>query len=139
MNGELERPQPAAVGRAGGLQVPEGDLRSPYEVDAEMRAIIVQYVESLEADVPRLATSVDAGDLDGLACLAHRLKGSSKVLGFEAIGARFAAVEDCAKGLVSGSPGAKGAAVREELGALVASCARYGEALKHRFLGDRAP
>lgn len=117
---------------------PEAELRSPYEDDAEMRAIILQFVESLGTEIPRMASSADAGDLDGLARLAHRLKGSSKVLGFETVGARFAAVEDGAKGALAGAQPAP-TRTRSELGALVAACARYGAALRRRFVGDAVP
>jgi HPt (histidine-containing phosphotransfer) domain-containing protein len=75
----------------------ERDVSSPYETDEGLREIIVQFVANLGDEIPRLSEVLGRADLAELVRLAHRLKGSAKVLGFDTLGNVFGDVEELAR------------------------------------------
>ncbi|MCA2960285.1 MAG: Hpt domain-containing protein [Silvanigrellales bacterium] len=77
------------------------DVSSPYDSDPGLLEIIVQFVGTLEMEAPRLAECISKRDFPELVRLSHRLKGSSKVLGFETLGTLFGTLEDLARDALS--------------------------------------
>jgi HPt (histidine-containing phosphotransfer) domain-containing protein len=72
------------------------DPAEPF--DAELAALVAEFVDSLESDVHSMRAALDAGDLTQLALLAHRLKGAAGSFGFRWIGRQAAMVETRARG-----------------------------------------
>jgi|GEM_PF-5847843 len=118
----------------------ERELSSPYDNDSDLRAIILQFVGTLDIEMPNvrslfacatggivtIGTSHSPEDaLIEFSRLAHRLKGSSKVLGFEALGNVFAVLED-------GARGAK--ATLNDLAPFIATCDLFHAGLRRRYI-----
>jgi HPt (histidine-containing phosphotransfer) domain-containing protein len=130
----------------------EKDLSSPYESDADLREIIVQFVLTLEKDMPALRASTEKGDMPALVRLAHRFKGSAKVLGFEALGRLFSELEDQARAVdegktragTQGTPEPKNVSLQNrqdleirEIRETCGTCERLQHALALRFLSAK--
>lgn len=105
----------------------EKDARSPYDADPGLREIIVQFVDTLETEAPRLSESLARKDFPEFVRLTHRLKGSAKVLGFELLGNIFGKLEDLGRDALSASgdgqthfcPQARDAELKEGLAQMI--------------------
>ena len=88
--------------------------------------LLEQFLESTRADVDALHAALGSGDLDELGRAAHRVKGSSRMIGAEPQGLAAEHVEHAARG--GDAAGAKAA-----VPALEAEHARLVEWLRERL------
>ncbi len=89
--------------------------------DPDMVELIGGFVNHLKDRVRSLEVAYAANDLEGLARLAHQLKGSSGGFGFHTIGQMAAALEQSARNADSVTD------VAEELEGLISMCRRAME------------
>jgi HPt (histidine-containing phosphotransfer) domain-containing protein len=84
---------------AGSTSAPRPDsdaqtLRNdPGALDPEIRLFLPSFIDNLPAQVAELQKTLDANDLSALADVAHKLKGSGGMYGFDLISRHAAEVE----------------------------------------------
>lgn len=70
--------------------------RIVVEVERDLHDIVRLYLEDRGADLARLDLACDAGNLEEVRAIGHKLHGSSAPLGFGRAGDIGAALEQCA-------------------------------------------
>lgn len=84
----------------GGTEMTEstkGPIISELAGHADMAELVQEYVQGLPDKVTKLRSLLAAGDIESLACLAHKLKGSAGGYGFPMITEEAARLEKTAK------------------------------------------
>lgn len=99
----------------------EGPLLSTCADDPEMRELIELFVSELAERREQIRSAWEAGDVERVRLLVHRLRGSSAGYGFAEIGLAAGVVEERIKALGAGSDRGD---VAEALERLVALCGR---------------
>lgn len=67
------------------------------EIAAGLEPLIPGYLENRRADLKRICDALEAGDLDSIALVGHRLKGNGSSYGFDPITSIGEALERAAK------------------------------------------
>ena len=67
------------------------------EVDADLQDLIPQFLENRKKDLETLRGLVEKKDIEGLAALAHKIKGAAAGYGFAALSHYAAQIEVAAK------------------------------------------